>query len=460
MTDPTIDIPRAFRELLTESHRYFVYYGGRAAGKTYSIATALIVKSTKSRIKVLCCREIMDAITDSVYAVLVLRIQQMGLESIFQIAHNQITCTLTGSTFIFAGLFRNIEKIKSIPDITYAWINEAATISAESLTLLIPTIREEGSSLIFEFNPRYIDDAVYQRFIVNQVSGAFVKKVSWRDNPFISQTILQEKDDDYAFRPHEAAHIWEGELKQYGANIWQGWNKTLHIKEFDLKEIKDYKIFQALDPHTSFYSASIWAARWRQGNEFSTWVFKEWPSHGRVNAHYSDIRNKLHWTGSVADLAREFYAAESGLTVTQRYIDTRFAKGFGSKQSNLINTTEGIVQDFAKKENGGLLYLMPQEVHIDSAKDAITQAMSYNTLIPIDILNTAHFFVSKSCTNVIRMFNTHRYEEEMEKETETYKDFSDCVKILYAGLGEYRWPMKPKARPDQAYQGAGGWMGA
>lgn len=462
-----IKIPEAFEALLKEKHRYFVYYGGRAAGKTYSIATALIIQALQKNIKVLCCRETMQSIKNSVYEVLILRIRQMGLEDFFTIKRDSIVADRgekpTNSVFMFTGLYRNIDQIKSIPEISVAWVNEAAALSEESLQLLIPTIREEGSYLIFEFNPDYEDDPVYKKFIIDSPPDAYVRKVSWRDNPYLTHTIRDEMADDFARKPAEAAHIWEGELKRYGQQVWSPpFEHHIHIKDFDIPSIKDYKVFQALDPHTSFYSAAIWAMRWKKDNgSYITWVFREWPTFSRVNANYTEIRNKLHWNGTVKDLATEFYAAEAGLVnITQRYIDTRFAKGYGGIQANLINNTESLVDRFAKAENGGMLYQMPQEQNIDGAKDMIRKALQYNTLTPISPLNEPLLYVSPNCRNVIRALTNHRYEESNEREVETYKDFSDCLKIMFAGLSEYKWPVKPKSRDMGVWNLDTGWMGA
>jgi hypothetical protein len=457
----TVNLPEKFKPAVTSTCRNIVYYGGRGGGKTYSFAIIFILKALQSKIKVLCCREIQNSIKESVYETLLLAMDIIGVKSAFNITYDCITCKVTGSTFIFAGLYRNREKIKSIPGINYVWCNEADKISEESWQLLLPTIREEGSQTWVEFNPNFSDDPVYKRYIENPPEDSLIVSVSYKDNPFISDTLLKEKDNDFALRPREAAHIWDGELRTQGAHVWcPPFDQATHIREFDLKQIPDHKIFMALDPHTSFYSAAIWAARWKQGDRFYTWVFDEWPKFSTVNSYYYEIRKKLHWSGTVKDLATQFYAAETGLTITKRYMDTRFAKGFGSKQSNLINTTEGLVETFAKPENGGMLFDLPQEINIDKANDVIKKDMQYNTLIPKSPLNEPCFYVSSKCKNVIMSLRNHRYEEDNEKEMEVYKDHSDCLTILVGGLSDYRWPVKPKLRPDLANYGTGGWMGA
>ena len=459
MTGPTLNIqlPEKFQPAATTKCRYVVYHGGRGGAKTYSYAIIFLLKAMQSKVKILCLREIMDSIQNSVFETIKVAMDIVGVRELFEVTHNVITCKVTGSTFIFAGLYRNVEKIKSIPEINYIWVNEADKVSEASLQLLLPTVREEGSQCFFELNPNFEDDPVYKRFIANTAPDSLVVEVSWRDNPFISQTLLKEKDTDFAMRPEEAAHIWDGKLRRAGAQVWSPpFDKAIHVREFDLKEIKDYKIFHALDPHTSFYSAAIWLAAWKVGDRIYKWVFDEWPRYQDVNADYSDIRQTMHYTGDVKDLARAFFAKESGLTITQRCIDTRFAKGFGSTQSNLVNKTLGLVETFAKPENGGMLFLMPTEAHIDEAKDKIKSDMRYNLLAERSAINEPCFYVSSKCTNVIRSLTMHRYEENSEKQLETYKDHSDCIRICQASIGEYRWPSKPKYSPQSP---SGSWMG-
>src|SRR3546814_5267663 len=56
------------------------------------------------------------------------------------------------------------DQIKSMEGIDRAWVEEAQTISANSLEVLIPTIRKAGSELWFSWNPRHASDPVDERF--------------------------------------------------------------------------------------------------------------------------------------------------------------------------------------------------------------------------------------------------------------------------------------------------------
>jgi phage terminase large subunit len=72
------------------------------------------------------------------------------------------------------------ESIKSLESITYAWVEEAQTLSAKSLELLRPTIRAPGSQIWFSWNPRNRMDAVDKFLRGDDVpEGAAVVQVNY-----------------------------------------------------------------------------------------------------------------------------------------------------------------------------------------------------------------------------------------------------------------------------------------
>lgn len=208
-----IQTPSAFSGLY-EKHREKCYYGGRAGAKSTAVADALLVKGDQEPLTILCAREIQKSMRQSVHKLLANQITRHGLDR-YQVFNDEIRHP-NGTVFSFAGLRNNIDSIKSAEAVDVCWVEEAQSISENSLSKLIPTIRKPGSEIWYTWNPSLKTDAVYQRFVANPPPpGALVKKVSWRDNPWLSAEIKQEmaylKEQDYA----EYLHIYEGELKQF-----------------------------------------------------------------------------------------------------------------------------------------------------------------------------------------------------------------------------------------------------
>ena len=120
-------IDNPFAELW-HPHRYKVFYGGRSSGKSWAIAEALIQLSDIGKVRILCCREIQNSIRDSSYQLLKDTACRLGLESHFTFLDSEIRNEITGSRFIFKGLLRNDQSIKSTEGIDFCWCFVPGTI--------------------------------------------------------------------------------------------------------------------------------------------------------------------------------------------------------------------------------------------------------------------------------------------------------------------------------------------
>jgi len=204
-----IKLPEQFAPFL-EPCRYKVAYGGRGSGKSWSIATALILRAVQQPTRILCAREIQKSILDSCLQLLSDTIYRMGVEGEFDIQGTQILGK-NGSRFIFEGLKSNIGKIKSMEGIDIVWCEEADQVSATSWNTLIPTIRKPGSEIWVSFNPADEMDDTYQRFVANPPDGAYVVKVNYSENPWFPDELEKERLHMKGLSETLYQHIWEGE---------------------------------------------------------------------------------------------------------------------------------------------------------------------------------------------------------------------------------------------------------
>lgn len=203
-------LPKKFGCLFTPK-RYKVFYGGRGAAKSWSIARALIVMTARQPLRVLCTREYQSSITDSVHKLLVDQIWALGLQRFFVVTQTEIR-SLAGAQFIFKGLAHSVQEIKSTEGIDIAWVEEAQSTSAKSWEILTPTIRKPGSEIWISFNPAEESDPTYQKFVLNPPPNSFVVKVNWSDNPWFKGTELDaERLHTLATDQELYDHIWGGE---------------------------------------------------------------------------------------------------------------------------------------------------------------------------------------------------------------------------------------------------------
>lgn len=207
-----VEMPLVFQRLFKEA-RYKILYGGRGSGKSWAIATYLVLKAYASYEFILCGREFQVSIAESVKKLLEDVIRKYGLQQYFTSTNTEIKCTINGSRFIFMGLARSPDKIKSTEGITIAWIEEAQTISQMSWDLLVPTIRAEGSQIICSLNPRFVTDVIYETFLHNDVEkrdDAILIEANHNNNPYFPDTLKAEMERDKRINFQRYLHIWEG----------------------------------------------------------------------------------------------------------------------------------------------------------------------------------------------------------------------------------------------------------
>jgi phage terminase large subunit len=203
-----VEFPSKLR-CLFEPNRYKVLYGGRGGAKSWGIARALLVIGSKKPVRILCAREFMTSMRDSVHKLLSDQIDSLGLGFFYEVTQSNIRGK-NGTEISFVGLRNNPTNVKSYEGVDVVWVEEAQTVSKTSWDVLIPTIRKEGSEIWVSFNPELETDETYQRFVYSPPDNAIVQKINWNDNPWFPETLRLEKDSLKA-RDIEAYNtVWEG----------------------------------------------------------------------------------------------------------------------------------------------------------------------------------------------------------------------------------------------------------
>lgn len=208
---PPVDLPEYAINLFRPA-RYKVVYGGRGGARSWSVARTLLVKAAEKKLRILCAREMQSSLRDSVHQLLRDQIDLMGIPG-FRVTDREVRHA-NGSLFLFEGLRHNIAKIKSLEGVDICWVEEAERITSRSWQVLIPTIRKHGSEIWVTFNPDQLEDATYQRMVVNPPKDAWIQQVNWEDNPWLTDELRAEKDYAYETDPEAADHVWGGNLRE------------------------------------------------------------------------------------------------------------------------------------------------------------------------------------------------------------------------------------------------------
>lgn len=218
-----IVMPEQFKELFNPKWRNIVFYGGRAGGKSENIARALLIKGQQEKRLILCTREIQNSIDDSVHRLLRSLIEKYKMTD-YEVQKTTIRNKRTGTEFIFKGLRQEtIDSLKSIPNITDCWVEEAHSVSAESIEKLTPTIRADGSQIIWSFNRETPDDPVWVKIVEPGGDDTYICKINSQDvENFLSKTIINEREKMREDNPELYLHVWLGEPRTVASGTVYG----------------------------------------------------------------------------------------------------------------------------------------------------------------------------------------------------------------------------------------------
>lgn len=221
MTTSTIELPPKMRDLFLGDCRYRVAHGGRGSGKTRSFALMTAVKGYqwgKSGVggQILCAREHLNSLDESSLEEVKQAIRSVPwLLDYYDLGERYIKSKDGRIQYVFAGLRRNLDSIKSKARLLLCWVDEAENVSESAWMKLIPTVREEGSEIWVSYNPESKHSSTHLRFRVNPPEDCKIVQINWRDNPWFPEVLNNERKEDKVKRPDVYGHVWEGDFLFY-----------------------------------------------------------------------------------------------------------------------------------------------------------------------------------------------------------------------------------------------------
>lgn len=195
---------------LTDGIDYILIRGGRGGTKSESIAHALIeIAEKENDVECLCTREIQDSIQESVYSYLENWINFLGYSDHYKFTQNMIVNTNTGFAFRFKGLTGSTktESLKALAKVKYVWCEEARTLSAKSIRMLLPSVRIDGRKLIFSYNNGRETDPIEK---LKRYEESMCIDVNIFDNPFCPEVLWKQCQADKVIDLNDYLHVWEG----------------------------------------------------------------------------------------------------------------------------------------------------------------------------------------------------------------------------------------------------------
>ena len=215
MTEATIQLPPKLVPVFSPARGAFQYrnlHGGRGSGKSFNAAKMAAIWGYAEPLRILCTREYQASISESFHAELKAAIaSESWLEEHYDVGVDYLKGA-NGTQFIFRGLRRNSQSVKSLAKIDLTIVEEAEDVPETSWLALEATVfRQPHAELWALWNPRLEGSPVDQRFRKSPPTNAITAEINWSDNPFFPPGLetLRRREQE-RLDPATYHHVWDG----------------------------------------------------------------------------------------------------------------------------------------------------------------------------------------------------------------------------------------------------------
>ena len=226
--------------------RYKGAKGGRASGKSHFLGELAIEESVSDPdLQFVCVREVQKSMKFSIKKLLEDKIKKLKVSHLFDITLTEIRRIGGEGIFIFQGMQdHTADSIKSLEGFDRCLVEEAQSLSARSMELLLPTMRAPGSEIWFGWNPENDYDPVDVLFKNSEnEAGMVCVHVNFNQNPFCPEEMKIEAARHLRVNPDSYGHVWLGEYnKKSDAQIFNS-----KYTSFDFEPDEDWSPMYGLD---------------------------------------------------------------------------------------------------------------------------------------------------------------------------------------------------------------------
>jgi len=202
-----------------DPYRIKLAKGGRGAGaKSWSVSSLIIQRAHREQLRIGCFREVQKSLEESSYALMVQTVERLRYPG-WTITKEYLQSP-SGSHIIFRGLkdIRAAGQVKGLEDFDIFWLEEASAVSHDSIRMILPTLRKPGSELWATYNQETEMDPIDER-LWNSDRDDVLRvwlEPGRADNPWWTDELQHEMEEDYRRDPDEAEHTWGGLPRKQG----------------------------------------------------------------------------------------------------------------------------------------------------------------------------------------------------------------------------------------------------
>lgn len=425
---------RAFRKPWEERRRYLVLLGGAGSGKSYFCAQKLLHRCASEYIpagnkqgkpafahRFLVLRKVAATRAGSVFALLSSCIENMGTAHQWEINKTSMSFRHlpTGAVILTAGV-DDVEKLKSIFDITGIWMEEATEFTQPDFLQIDTRLRAATpfyQQVILSFNPTSKSHWIAQQF--DSPHGGFIDreftafyKTTWRNNPFL--------DPAAGARLQRLSAVDENMARIYDRGEWGIEDaESLFAWRFDSR--KHVSPRARYNPHLGtvyvFFDFNIAAsAIICQKYDYGAHVLKEYHhTAGDLQSLVQEIRNDLYQMKANATPAgQEFY--EDFLIIG--------GDASGGARSGLVADRLTAFQQLAHFFGDGINPLSWEQFHVPDANPAHSSSRLVSNMV---LKNEPNFYINPQCAMLIHDLENVKFEKgSIDKSDPKLTHLLDC----------------------------------
>lgn len=229
-------IPKYFPLLFDYSHRWEVYNGSAASGKSYFIAQKIIVRCCKEPIRVLVCRRYGTTLRNTCFSLLKEILENWKIRGFVKIKETDLSISFpNGSQIIMAGL-DDEAKLLSLNNISMIWIEEAFEVPKTIVEQLNLRMRgnADNQQILMSFNPINKHHWLYEFCEAAPPNSFKYIHSTYKDNPFLSQEYIDAVEEMATRNPQK--------FRVYGLGQWGIDSDGLVIKNWKIEDFDSLEL--------------------------------------------------------------------------------------------------------------------------------------------------------------------------------------------------------------------------
>lgn len=300
---------RKYLPALWEPKTYNVLWGGAGSGKSQTMIQLMLAEICNQKANqfqtYFVIRKVAATIRNSVFADFRNKISQWGLDKLVKVRTGYLELQSGSNKIVFLGC-DDPEKLKSLSQAKYIWIEEATELTLEDFTQI--TLRLRGKSehpkrFFLTFNPVSDSHWIKKRFF-DEIPEAERDDILTLHGTYLDA--LEFLDDQYPIRMEALKQVSQTYYEVYALGQWGVWDRESLFATSFQTDVHAFHGFIRASPEHNLYLAFDF-------NVTNTCVVAQYVKNGSEGANYATINVlKVYRIGDLAALCQTIRAEFPG----------------------------------------------------------------------------------------------------------------------------------------------------